>query len=151
MKRKVLICLVCIFALSTVLLGMNINANSYAAETSDNVDDLCKQYTNSSAPNGVSIDDYVKDYFDNFHSIPKQSDSTYHIRTMAPGKWFQNNCTYKGDHGNDFNISVNGDDNIVKLIPRTLFTTKGQKLYFGKEYGFYITTKNESDHLTSNV
>ena len=70
---------------------------------------------------------------------------------MAPGKWFQNNCTYKGDHGNDFNISVNGDDNIVKLIPRTLFTTKGQKLYFGKEYGFYITTKNESDHLTSNV
>lgn len=151
MKRRVLICLVCIFVLSTILLGLNINANTYATETSNNVDDLCQQYTDNDAPNGVSIDDYANDYFKNFHRIPKESDSVYHIRTIAPGEWFQNNCTYSGDHHNYFSLSISGDDNIVKLIPRGLFLTEGQKLYFGKEYGFYITTRDASTYSTSNV
>lgn len=51
------------------------------------------------------------------------------------GESFDNNAQYYTNI-TTVKIGVFGDDNIVKLIPRELFTYENKTLYIGKKYGF---------------
>lgn len=46
--------------------------------------------------------------------------------------------------GKDLLLSVWNDDEIVKIIPRELFTKNGEYLYIGKEYGFFVNTFSDT-------
>lgn len=48
-------------------------------------------------------------------------------------------------------MTIGGDDNIIRIIPRNYFINRGEYLYIGKEYGYYIKTVAEKyDELVYN-
>ena len=69
---------------------------------------------------------------------------------------FARNVTYSYDANIPHrSVEIRGDDPIVEIVPRELFTKEGQTLYIGREYGFFIdTTSHENtspDSLYSTV
>jgi hypothetical protein len=50
-------------------------------------------------------------------------------------------------------MTINGDDDIVKIIPKELFYNECSELYIGDEYGFYICSQyyNDENTLTNDV
>ena len=55
------------------------------------------------------------------------------------------------DLSGDLEIKEDGDDEIIQIVPRILFTQVCEVLNIGKEYGFYINTSNKGDYLFSVV
>jgi hypothetical protein len=50
-------------------------------------------------------------------------------------------------------MTINGDDDIVKIIPKELFYNECSELDIGDEYGFYICSQyyNDENSLTKDV
>lgn len=144
--RKLILLLIISFAVCIAGFGM-LSANQTAfANGGGDIDEICREYTNTSSPNGVNIYDYINDF-----NSKAQNEYTF-FNQISQGTNFQNNCVYQRN-GNCETISgeITGDDNITQMIPKALFAAVNEKLFLGKEYGFYINTRQKSGYLLSTV
>lgn len=132
--KKIILAAICFFVLSTaLLLTVDKEAIDTAHAESTNIEELCRQYTSTSSPNGINIDNYINDF-------KSKSENEYGMISQIDfGTYFQNACVY--DSSTAIKVKAYGDDNITKIIPRELFTYVNEYLYIGEEYGFYINTK----------
>lgn len=116
----------------------------------ENVEEKCRNYTDSYEPNGINLNEYLNDY------ISRLDVSSFDISTNTPcllqgGSCFASNVSYTGQALN-VTASIDGDDNIVKLIPRELFTYANKTLFVGKKYGFLVVTNcSNTGFCTSTV
>lgn len=118
----------------------------------DNIDEMCRQYTDSIAPNGMDFNSYLSEF--------EAEQYPNHICILSSGivpsvlhqnEIFGNNVKYYGSYSK-VECDVDGDDNIVKLIPRELFTYANTTLFIGKKYGFLIVTNSSNSGIfTSTV
>lgn len=152
MKKKyilkgfaVAVLIVAFFAMVVLCGDSDTNQVAHAQEITTD-EDLFKQYTGSDSPNGLNLYDYVADY-NNKKSLTHQESN---FTSFASGTYFQNNMTYSLSNSMVF-ATVNGDDNIVKIIPRSLFVNAGTYFYVGYEYGFFVNTTSNGTYNTSSV
>lgn len=108
------------------------------------------EYANNISPFGISFYDYLNDYaeikVDHKYTLLGVNIESKHYK----GALFSNNVQYATQNSVVYGY-VDGDDNIVKLIPRELFTYENKTLYIGKKYGFLIVTEPYGSVLQSNV
>lgn len=144
--------LLCMLICVSIGIGFVFDISGIAsAENGENdLNYLCRTYTESSNPNGVDFYEYLGDYSrltqDHMYSLFNTFNSIKHYN----GESFDNNAQYY-TNSSTVKIDVFGDDNIVKLIPRELFTYENKTLYIGKKYGFLIVTEPYGSVLQSNV
>lgn len=154
-KKIYIVCLliacavVCVFIVTGMIFSCPENAMAGNIETQ--LIELCRVYTESNDSNGIDFNDYLTEYRELIQ------DEIYSLLVTTKvniahkkGVLFDNNAQY---YANIYNSSVDvfGDDNIVKLIPRELFTYENKTLYIGKKYGFLIVTEPYGSVLQSNV
>ena len=151
-KKCVLVILLCMLVCVSIGIGCVFDISGIAsAENGENdLNYLCRTYTESSNPNGVDLYEYLEDYRrltqDHMYTHLSLVDIFKHYK----GDVFDNNAQYYAN-ATSATIDVLGDDNIVKLIPRELFTYENKTLYIGKKYGFLIVTEPYGSVLQSNV
>lgn len=108
------------------------------------------EYANNISPFGISFYDYLNDYtelkVDHKYTLLGSNIESKHYK----GTLFSNNVQYATQNLVAYGY-IYGDDNIVKLIPRELFTYENKTLYIGKKYGFLIVTEPYGSVLQSNV
>ena len=141
-----LLAIVLAFTNITLLLTQN-QANAITDNTS--LDSICKSYTETENPNVMNVDAYVQDFLRKTRSTLADTTSISPPGSIAKGTYFQNGCSYLGEASPNYDMSISADDNIVKIIPKELFQYNVQKLYIGKKYGFYITTRPISENQIS--
>ncbi len=151
-NKCLFVILLFILVCASIGIGFVFDISGIASAENDENDlnDMCKTYTESSNSNGVDFYEYLQDYRrltqDHMYTNLTLVDSFKHYK----GDVYDNNAQY---YANIYNSSVDvfGDDNIVKLIPRELFTYENKTLYIGKKYGFLIVTEPYGSVLQSNV
>lgn len=52
---------------------------------------------------------------------------------------------------NVVNVSINTDDPITKIIPRQIFERRGTYLHIGREYGFFVNTRQLGSFVYENM
>ena len=127
------------------------NNKAIVNASSNNLDDICRDYTATEMPNGLSVKKYAENAAWFYSRVPQIASAISITRTMDSGDYFQNGCVYSGARNIVVDVVISADDNITKIIPKQLFTKVVNKLYVGKEYGFYINTFLEKDRLKSSV
>ena len=130
------------------LCCVNLSDNVAYAYTNQSIDEKCAQYTMSDSPNGLNIDAYIDD-FNKIKDVEYQWIGSISAIQIGQRDCFLNACTYSFQYSPS--VEAYGDDNIVKIIPKELFTYANQKLYIGKEYGFYINTEVNNNYNLSTV
>lgn len=123
-----------IFVLLLVALcavaGISSTHPTYAQSAAGSVSCLTENeyaFTNTDTPNGIYIGNYA----------------AMHYGKNAPIEY----TSYSS-------ATILGDDDIVKIIPKELFSKEGIVQHIGKEYGFFIETKRmreDGDQLVSTV
>lgn len=108
------------------------------------------EYANNISPFGISFYEYLNDYtelkVDHKYTLLGSNIESKHYK----GALFSNNVQYATQNSVVYGY-IDGDDNIVKLIPRELFTYENKTLYIGKKYGFLIVTESYGSALQSNA
>ena len=132
----------------TVFLSVDINTNTktvFAVTSNNNVEQLCRQYTDSIAPNGINFNEYINDFYSVKNTISGVIGPTFTTpRPFKPSSIYDNNAHYYTvNYGY---VNVYGDDNITNLVPKQLFTYSNKTLFIGKSYGFMIVTEYENNH-----
>lgn len=127
------------------------NNKAIVNASSNNLDDICRDYTATEMPNGLSVKKYAENAAWFYSRAPQMAFSNKFIRKVASGDYFQNGCVYSGAKNIVVDVVISADDNITKIIPKQLFMKVNRKLYMGKEYGFYINTFLEEGRLKSSV
>jgi len=128
---------ICAVVSGVFFSNMTASASSQSVST---IDILCEQYTSTITPNGVNIYEYINDFNSNDFQKKYESMTPVPAKTVNKGAYFQNNNIFE-KKGNEYvTAKIDGDDNIIKIIPKELFTSVGDKLYIGDKYGFYINT-----------
>ena len=97
------------------------------------------------------IENYVNDFW--YAVENKSSDIFVKIakRKLEAGDYFQNNCEFNSSFGQDFTVTVNGDDNIVKFVPKELFMQECEDFFINENFGYYIKTYIENEIHYSTV
>lgn len=151
--NKCMLILWCILVCVSIGIGLvfDISGIASAENCETNLNGLCRTYTESSNPNGVGLYEYLQDY----RRLTQDHMYTFANTTLPNtkhylGELFDNNAQYSSSF-TSVSVDVFGDDNIVKLIPRELFTYENRTLYIGKKYGFLIVTEPYGSVLQSNV
>lgn len=150
MNKRIIVSFLVLVALLSGALLVNFGTNN-ANATTNSYEETCKRYTSSDTPNGISIQSYAAEANERFSSFSSVSTYNDRIRTASQGEYFQNGCLYHGEYNIVVDITVSADDNITKIIPKEAFTKEDEKYYMGREYGFYVNTKNENNQLKSTV
>ena len=127
------------------------NNKAIVNASSNNLDDICRDYTATEMPNGLSVKKYAENAAWFYSRAPQRAFSNKFIRKVDSGDYFQNGCVYSGAKNIVVDVVISADDNITKIIPKQLFMKVNRKLYMGKEYGFYINTFLEEGRLKSSV
>lgn len=115
--------LLVILMLSIVICDtMMTNSVAYADSLIGAVDvqEKCRLYTDSNAPNGINVNEYLNDYVSRL-DMETLDISSYAGGSLQGGNCFASTVSYTGQTSY-VTASIDGDDNIVKLIPRELFT-----------------------------
>ena len=110
---------------------------------------------------------YDQEYFDLFtdsdnlynsdgdtKSIYNYIDSLYKTKISRIEKIpCENSSKYKNGNSGYAGIicTVDGDDPIVKIIPKELFARRGVYLHIGREYGFYVNTQKLEDNSNQST
>lgn len=139
-KSKIKICIIfaIILTILTGLFGKSIN-KAYAAEISS---------INTIYP-------YDEEYFDRF----TDSDSLLDLQSGQQTGTIQDykKSLYRTgikSYTTDTNcaiFNVDGDDPIIRIIPRELFERRGTYLHIGREYGFYVNTEKLNENANKSV
>lgn len=146
MKKTIIYICAILVCLIAVMCSMSINEQTAYAGVQQSTDDLCAEYTQSKVANGMVLNNYVSD-FNN-----KQGVSLGTSSDIQAGIYFQNGCTFTYNSGTMINTcTVSSDDNIVRFIPKVLFTYENETFHLGKGYGFYIKTTLKDNYYLSNV
>ena len=149
MKKKM-----AIFTVLAVILCVTIGASCNFANAENIVqnavttEELCRQYTNGQNENGINVTDYVNDYFLRYNNRVQTANKEPELFSSPAGNYFQNGCSYDAVYRGVLTLTLREDDNITKLIPRALFEEKTEKLYYGTEYGFFISTRIINGDIT---
>ncbi len=112
-------------------------------QTEMSVEELCEAYTNTETPNGINIRTYINEFKSKIYTEIGDEEA-------SAGMYYANSCEF--DLSNN-KVILNGDDNIIKIIPKQLFANACEKLFIGNEYGFYIKTQilQGTTHYTSTI
>lgn len=151
-NKCLFVILLFILVCASIGIGFVFDISGIASAENDENDlnDMCKTYTESSNSNGVDFYEYLQDYRrltqDHMYTNLTLVDSFKHYK----GDVYDNNTQYYAN-ATCATIDVLGDDNIVKLIPKELFTYENKTFYIGKKYGFLIVTEPYGSVLQSNV
>lgn len=146
MKKTITYILAILVSIIACICSVSINELTTYAEVQQSTEDLCAEYTQSKVANGMVLNNYVSD-FNN-----KQGVSLGISSDIQAGIYFQNGCTFTYNSDTMINTcTVLSDDNIVKFIPKTLFTYENETFHLGKGYGFYIKTTSQENYYLSNV
>lgn len=151
-NKCLFVILLFILVCASIGIGFVFDISGIASAENDENDlnDMCKTYTESSNSNGVDFYEYLQDYRrltqDHMYTNLTLVDSFKHYK----GDVYDNNTQYYAN-ATCATIDVFGDDNIVKLIPKELFTYENKTFYIGKKYGFLIVTEPYGSVLQSNV
>lgn len=126
-KSKILLGILLLLVALCVIAGTIPIQPTYAQSAAGSVSGLTENeyvLTNTDTPNGIYIGYYAATYYGANASM-------------------RHNV-----------VTVLGDDDIVKIIPKELFGKEGIVQHVGKEYGFFIETKRtrkDGDQLVSSV
>ncbi len=139
------------FMLLASILSFELGSKTaYADSGEDSIDEICRNYTNNKAPNGVSLDDYIGDFntlADGYHyAVINRGQNV----NLVQGALFSNNSRFSGANS-IVNAQITGDDNIVKLVPRVLFTYENKTIFVGKAYGFVVITERMTDRVLKST
>lgn len=105
----------------------------------------------------INYNDYTDDekfVFENdIYKLENYIDSIIGVDNLDPEiALYARNTYFTVDEENVTTMNVAGDDPIISLIPKDLFRTPDiSKVHIGKEYGFFIKTKNIDGIIYSNV
>lgn len=91
------------------------------------------------------LEGYVSDFHYAVENKKAENSTVGSHRQLSRGEKFQNNSEFIGDYGYDFTVNVYGDDDIVKFIPKELFTKAGSKFYVDSNYGYFIETSGDEE------
>ena len=87
-----------------------------------------------------SLDVGLDQYIANFNELSSFARPCYNgTRIESNGHFQNNNIIYLSAGGNNY-TEVNGDDNIVRYIPKALFAAPGIHFDVLGDYGYYIKT-----------
>ncbi len=144
--------LIMFILLAGVVFATSPHIASAASIEANTVEQQCRQFTDSLNPNGLSFNDYLNDFEQTKEK--KIAILEYQNAKISKGNYFNNATEYS--KGLPVAGIITGDDNIIKLVPKALFTYENDTLYIGKAYGFLISTKyekdpNKKDQLNSTV
>lgn len=148
-KRKIVVLFLVVFIFS-LYFETNVFANELEnitlendskLLTNDDFLDISDITDNSDEDTNYSIQNYAQSYIDMldddiflmFDFV--SSNSTQIIKNNYGGNLIYSNDQYK----------ALDNDSIIKIIPQEYFTTIGEHIYFGLQYGFYIKTFIEND------
>lgn len=119
----VIICLILLLITTVFSALMCTNAVSVAfAAEENNLEKLTKAYTDSDMLYGMG---------DTIQNYPSR---LFASKVDAPGSL----------------VDILGDDPIVNIIPRQYFIDRGDHIYIGKEYGFFVRTKQQRANSLNN-
>lgn len=142
--KKFLVILGILMLASMGMVLFNVTGD-IAFATDGTIQTDCSVITQTDTPNGINIHSYVNEFY--------QMTSSKYLTSQSSGggTLFFNNGSSSVGTGMHANIEANGDDNIVKIIPKAYFTYSNETLYIGKEYGFYINTSQSGSCYKSTV
>lgn len=123
MKKKLAIFIFALVCISSVYGADSLAGDVYAAETGD--------ITQSVTIEPGQFDEYTDS--DEALSV-ETSDEVFEIKD------------YKQFVYPDFTENYTRDNPIVQLVPRELFAHRGEYFYMGKEYGFYVNTRANTQY-----
>lgn len=105
------IAVLCVSVICAVLLT-GTKQIALASDSGQSLEQLCESYTNSDTVDGTtfSIRDYPSSLYNTMATLSYQS------------------------------IKIQGDDPITKIVPKQYFIERGDHIYIGKEYGFFVNT-----------
>lgn len=134
-----------------IMINQSIAYADNLSETRD-IDEICRIYTDSISPNGIDFNVYLSAFENEKYPRYTCDVATTVGKVVLPqNELYGNNVQYSGSHSR-VDAEVDGDDNIVKLIPRELFTYANKTLFVGKKYGFLVVTNcSSSGFFTSTV
>lgn len=134
-----------------IMINQSIAYADSLTETRD-LDEVCRVYTDSVSPNGIDFNLYLSAFESEKYPRYTCDVATTVGKVVLPqDDLYGNNVQYSGSHSR-VDGEVDGDDNIVKLIPRELFTYANKTLFVGKKYGFLVVTQaSSSGFFTSTV
>lgn len=127
-SKSIILLFTLIFGLIIIVLGL-INSKKFDVKAESNSISI-DVYTDSD----YLINDTTKTIFDYCSLHAKKSKMLIN----------QNDET-------SLKLELNGDDDISQIIPKQFFCITGDNLYFGKEYGFFISTKEIENYYRSTV
>lgn len=123
MKKKLAIFIFALICVSSVYGADSLAGDVYAAETGD--------ITQSVTIEPGQFDEYTDS--DEALSV-ETSDEVFGIKD------------YKQFVYPDFTENYTRDNPIVQIVPRELFAHRGEYFYMGKEYGFYVNTRANTQY-----
>lgn len=134
----ILIMLILIGIVFTVVLYESTRI-AYADSNNEDITQLSRKYTDTISPNGIDFNQYKDDFILHANGNYATISSNVVIK-LAKGSIYSAFSTYSGSNY-VVDAKIEKDDNIVKLIPRTLFTYVNKTIFVGKAYGFAIITE----------
>ena len=113
--KKFLVILGILMLASMGMVLFNVTGD-VAFATDGTIQTDCSVITQTDTPNGINIHSYVNEFY--------QMTSSKYLTSQSSGggTLFFNNGSSSVGTGMHVNIEANGDDNIVKIIPKAYFT-----------------------------
>ncbi len=125
-NKNFIVSLILLCAVILCVLCINdIDMTNIASATNSeapNIEELCEDYTDSDIIQGTG--QTIRDY-----------PTELALSTIS----------------SEYDTEVYSDDPIVKIIPRQYFVERGEHFYIGKEYGFFVSTKEMNANCASNL
>lgn len=134
-KNLILMLIIMFAAVFSAATFLTLNHKNVYAET-----------TNNNAEELLTYDDYT-----NSDYLLNSNNQTIFDYCSETSPLFATKARIQGSNKSYLNLIGNTDDDIVKIVPKSLFAIEGEELYVGDEYGFYINTSNREDSLFSTV
>lgn len=144
----ILIMLILIGIVFTVVLYESTRI-AYADSNNEDITQLSRKYTDTISPNGIDFNQYKDDFILHANGNYATISSNVVIK-LAKGSIYSAFSTYSGSNY-VVDAKIEKDDNIVKLIPRTLFTYVNKTIFVGKAYGFAIITEQLTDTVLKST
>lgn len=151
-KQKSILALLIMLVMISVIVTLvfsSPNGVAYADNNAVELTEQCRKYTDTISPNGIDFNQYRDE------SISQISSDSAIISNLVPAKLSQGKLhgTFVAFLGSEYRIKaqIEKDDNIIKLIPKALFTYVNKTIFVGKAYGFAIITEQLTDTVLKST
>lgn len=147
MKRIKIILTIVLTMILTVVLAQPSFAGNFANTNISAFTDSDYLYGEYS---DFTVNNYIESYVCARYNTQSPNDNNAYLGIDYFFNYYDDLCNYKlwaskirydkTDSYGNYVYEITGDDPIVNIIPKNLFTTENTTAYLGNEYGFYINT-----------